>query len=74
MKRWSLRLIRRKFPIPESPPEFGVRLTLKKGDKVVSRGTRDEIRIVRISEDVDDVADATRPEQGQVPPSGGGPP
>jgi hypothetical protein len=76
MKKWGLRLFRRKPSRPESPPEFGVRLTLTKGDKVVSRDTRGGIHIVRISEHGDSLANAVQPEHGgsQAPPPEMAPP
>jgi hypothetical protein len=54
MKKRVLRLFRRQLPSPKPPPEFpefGVRLTLKKGDKIVSRDARGEIRMTRVGED-----------------------
>jgi hypothetical protein len=51
MKKRVLRLFRRQLPNPKPPPEFGVRLTLKKGDKIVSRDARGEIRMTRVGED-----------------------
>jgi hypothetical protein len=70
MKKWGLRLFRRKLSSPEPPPEFGVRLALRKGDKVVSRDTRGVIRILRVSERGDSLANAVRLEHGgdHVPP------
>ena len=76
MKKWSLRLLRRNLPSPAPPPEFGIRLTLRKGDKVVSRNRQGVIHIRRISEDGDTSANALHPEHGgsQVPPSEAPPP
>ena len=51
MKKRVLRLFRRQLPSPKPQPEFGVRLTLKKGDKIVSRDARGEIRMTRVGED-----------------------
>ena len=64
MKKWRLRLLRRNLPSPAPPPEFGVRLTLRKGDKVVSRNRQGVVHIRRISEDGDSSANALRPEYG----------
>lgn len=33
------------------PPEFGVRISLKKGDKIVRRDARGEVRITRVSQE-----------------------
>jgi hypothetical protein len=52
MKNWRLRRLRRRtLPAPESPPEFGVGMLLKKGDKVVSRDPRGAIHILTIHDD-----------------------
>jgi hypothetical protein len=41
----------------EVAPEFGVRLTLRKGDKVVRRDARGAIHVVEVTEDRVDVSD-----------------
>jgi hypothetical protein len=45
------------------PPEFGVRLTLRKGDKIVRRDARGAIHITRVTEEHLDLrqVDAPRP-------------
>lgn len=47
----------------EVAPEFGVRLTLRKGDKIVGRDARGAIQITRVTEEHVDVrhVDAARP-------------
>jgi hypothetical protein len=49
-----MRLFRRSsrppVPVPVTP-EFGVRLTLRKGDRVVRRDTRGAIHIMRVTEE-----------------------
>jgi len=47
----------------EVAPEFGVRLTLRKGDKIVHRDARGAIQVTRVTEDHVDVrrVDAARP-------------
>ena len=75
MKKWSLRFFRRQLPGPTTPPpEFGVRLTLTKGDKVVSRDARGGIHISMVSEHDGSLANVVRPEhgEGRVSASGGG--
>ena len=61
MRRPRVRLIRRRpDPPPRSPqltPEFGVRVTLRKGDRIVRRDAAGAIYITTITtEDVDSVA------------------
>jgi hypothetical protein len=41
----------------EVAPEFGVRLTLRKGDKIVGRDARGAIHITRVTEERVDVRD-----------------
>jgi hypothetical protein len=41
----------------EVAPEFGVRLTLRKGDKIVRRDSRGGIHITRVTEERVDVRD-----------------
>jgi hypothetical protein len=38
-------------------PEFGVRLTLRKGDKIVRRDARGAIHVVRVTEERVDLRD-----------------
>jgi hypothetical protein len=53
-------------PVPASgtTPEFGVRLTLRRGDRIVRRDARGVIQVTRVTEDrveVNDVCRTTRP-------------
>jgi hypothetical protein len=41
-------------------PEFGIRLTLRKGDRVVRRDARGAIHVTRVSEDRLEVTDVCR--------------
>ena len=55
-----MRLFRRtsrRAAATEVAPEFGVRLTLRKGDKVVRRDARGAIHVVEVTEDRVDVSD-----------------
>ena len=55
-----MRLFRRtsrRAAATEVAPEFGVRLTLRKGDKVVRRDARGAIHVVQVTEDRVDVSD-----------------
>jgi len=38
----------RRATTPEVPPEFGVRVTLRKGDKIVRRDARGAIHVVQV--------------------------
>jgi hypothetical protein len=63
MKNWRLRRLRRRvLPAPDSPPEFGVGMVLKKGDKVVSRDPQGAIHILTIHDD-----DTEQGRRGQEP-------
>jgi hypothetical protein len=57
-------------PVPASgnAPEFGVRLTLKCGDRIVHRDARGAIEITRVTEDRVEVTDVCRMTQ---PPKSG---
>lgn len=50
-------------------PEFGVRLTLRKGDRIVHRDARGAIRVTRVTEDRVEVTDVCRadPPPGEPP-------
>lgn len=53
-----MRLFRRtsrRAATPEVAPEFGVRITLRKGDKVVRRDARGAIHVVHITEEAVDM-------------------
>ena len=55
-----MRLFRRtsrRAATPAVAPEFGVRLTLRKGDKDVRRDARGAIHVVEVTEDRVDVSD-----------------
>ena len=55
-----MRLFRRtsrRAAAAEVAPEFGVRITLRKGDKVVRRDARGAIHVVQVTEDRVDVSD-----------------
>ena len=56
------RTSRRAAPV-EVAPEFGVRLTLRKGDKIVRRDARGAIHVTRVTEERVDVREvhAARP-------------
>lgn len=56
---------RRAAAIPVAP-EFGVRLTLRKGDRIVRRDARGAIRVTRVTEDRVEVTDVCR--AGPPPP------
>jgi len=61
-----MRLFRRtsrKTAAIEVAPEFGVRITLRKGDKIVRRDARGAIHVVRVTEEHVDLRDvhAARP-------------
>ena len=62
-----MRLFRRtsrRAPVSsELAPEFGVRITLRKGDKIVRRDSRGAIHVVEVTEEQVDVRDvhAARP-------------
>jgi hypothetical protein len=63
MKKWGLlRFRRRALPDRVSTPEFGVRLVLKTGDKVVLRDTRGSIHILTIHDGGS--SQGRRPERG----------
>jgi hypothetical protein len=63
MKKWGLRRFRAmRLPRRESTPEFGVRLVLKTGDKVVSRDTPGPIHILTIHDGAS--SQGTGPERG----------
>jgi hypothetical protein len=49
-------------PVPAlgSTPEFGVRLTLRRGDRIVRRDARGAIQITRVTEDRVEVTDVCR--------------
>ncbi|HEU4369254.1 MAG TPA: hypothetical protein VFV05_13620 [Methylomirabilota bacterium] len=67
-----MRLFRRparRAPATPVAPEFGVRLTLRKGDRIVRRDARGAIRITRVTEDRVEVTDVCR-----AGPAPGGPP
>jgi hypothetical protein len=49
--RWFLRRPPRPAPAASQPPEFGVRIVLRKGDKIVRRDARGEVRITRVTEE-----------------------
>jgi hypothetical protein len=53
----------RRAATPEVAPEFGVRVTLCRGDKIVRRDARGKIHIVEITEDRVDLrqVNAARP-------------
>ena len=59
-----MRLFRR-TPRPAPPvrvaPEFGVQVTLRKGDKVVRRDARGAIHITRVTEERVELTDLDRP-------------
>jgi hypothetical protein len=50
----------------EIAPEFGVRLTLRKGDKVVRRDARGAIHVVEVTEDRVDVSDVQVVRRGRA--------
>jgi hypothetical protein len=55
-----MRLFRRtsrRAAAPEVAPEFGVRVTLRKGDKIVSRDARGVIHVVQVTEEHVDMRD-----------------
>lgn len=54
--RWFRRTARR-APTIESMPEFGVRVTLRRGDKIVRRDGRGVIHVLRITEERVDLRD-----------------
>jgi len=45
-------------------PEFGVRVTLRKGDKIVRRDARGAIHVVRVTEEQVDLRDMRPPRPG----------
>ncbi|HEX9822463.1 MAG TPA: hypothetical protein VGD07_22925 [Methylomirabilota bacterium] len=57
-----MRLFRRSSRPAPAPvtPEFGVRLTLRKGDRVVRRDARGAIHVTRVTEDRVEVTDVCR--------------
>jgi hypothetical protein len=50
---------RRPRPAPVTP-EFGIRLTLHKGDRIVRRDARGAIRVTRVTADQLEVTDVCR--------------
>ncbi len=61
-----MRLFRRtprRAAAPEVAPEFGVRVTLRKGDKIVRRDAKGVIQVVLVTEEHVDLRDvrAARP-------------
>jgi hypothetical protein len=55
-----MRLFRRNArpsPTDRIVPEFGVQVTLRKGDKIVRRDTRGVIHVTRVTEDCIELAD-----------------
>jgi hypothetical protein len=50
----------RPVPASGSTPEFGVRLTLRRGDRIVRRDARGAIQITRVTEDRVEVTDVCR--------------
>jgi len=67
-----MRLFRRtsrKAAAVQVTPEFGVRVTLRKGDKIVRRDARGAIHVVQVTEEHMDLRDVhaarpTRPARG----------
>jgi hypothetical protein len=51
MMKKLLGRLRKSTPAPPVRPEFGVRVTLRKGDKLVGRDARGGIHITRVGED-----------------------
>jgi len=51
---------RRETAAPPVAPEFGVRLTLRKGDRIVRRDARGAIHIRRVLDDHVEVTDVCR--------------
>jgi hypothetical protein len=48
-------------------PEFGVQVTLRKGDKIVRRDARGAIRVMRVTEECVEMADLGQ--MGGAPPA-----
>jgi hypothetical protein len=56
--------VARPVQVSRDTPEFGVRLALRRGDRIVRRDARGAIQITRVTEDrveVTDVCRTTRP-------------
>ena len=50
----------RRTPTIPVAPEFGIRLTLRKGDRIVRRDARGAIRVTRVTVDRLEVTDVCR--------------
>ena len=60
------RRVSRRISSAPVAPEFGIRLTLRKGDRIVRRDARGDIHVTRVMEDRLEVTDVCR---GVPPPA-----
>jgi hypothetical protein len=60
---WLFRRRARRRPAIAALPEFGIRVTLRRGDRIVRRDARGAIEVVRITDERVDLRDvqAARP-------------
>lgn len=57
----------RRAATPEVPPEFGVRITLRKGDKIVRRDARGAIHVEQVTEEGVDISNVHTVRRGHRP-------
>jgi len=61
------RAVRQPSPPISVPPEFGVQVVLRKGDKIVRRDARGAIHVRRVTEECVELADIGGPPPASKP-------
>jgi hypothetical protein len=61
------RVARQSSPPISVPPEFGVQVVLRKGDKIVRRDARGAIHVRRVTEECVELADIGSPPPASKP-------